>query len=261
MTWNDHWKVDHEKKTVQLLGDSLETRSERMDQILSAEREKGTFQVLKKWTKELFPIYGPGHELILKLERAAAGLFGIVTYGVELIIYREDPDGLKLWAARRSAKKVLYPNALGVTVGGSLPFGESPFECMVRETQEEAGLSESLVRKHAISVGTINYATCSESKTTSGGESGLIRAEVQFLYEMKVGPDVIPAPHNMEASDISLYTIDEIKKALADGEFTPADACFFLDFFIRHGLMTDENEENYTTIVSRLHRPLGMQTA
>ena len=78
---------------------------------------------------------------------------------------------------------------------------------MVRETHEEAGLSENLVRKHAISVGTINYATCSESKTTSGGESGLIRAEVQFLYEMKVGPGVIPAPHDMEASDISLYNL------------------------------------------------------
>lgn len=166
MTWNEHWEVDHEKKTVKLLGDSLTIRSARMDQTLRSEREKVTFKVLNKWTNELFPIYGPGHHLVLKLERAAAGLFGIVTYGVELIVYREDPDGLKLWAARRSPKKVLHPNALGVTVGGSLPFGESPFECMVREAYEEPKLPEDLVRKHAISVGPINYVTCSESKTT-----------------------------------------------------------------------------------------------
>lgn len=71
----------------------------------------------------------------------------------------------------------------------------------------------------------------------------------------------IPAPHDMEASNISLYTVEDIKKALANGEFTPANACFFLDFFIRHGVITFENEENYTKIVSRLHRPLGIQTA
>lgn len=128
----------------------------------------------------------------MKLDRAASGLFGILNYGVQLIVYREDTDsdGLKLWVARRAAHKILYPNALGVTVGGGLSIGETPFECMMREVYEEAGLPEGLVRKHAISVGTINYATLTESKTTSGGESGLIREEVQFLYEMKVGADV-----------------------------------------------------------------------
>lgn len=158
------------------LGDSLDIRSAQVYHTLSSERDKGTFNVLKRWTNELVPIYGPGHNLILKLERAAAGLFGIATYCVELIFYREEPDGLKLWVARRSANKMLYPNALGVTVGGGLPFGESPFECMVREAYEEAGLPETLVRKHTISVGSINDVTCFETQTTSGGESGLIRA-------------------------------------------------------------------------------------
>ncbi|KUJ12398.1 uncharacterized protein LY89DRAFT_738188 [Mollisia scopiformis] len=145
-------------------------------------------------------------------------------------------------------------------VGGSLPAGELPINCLIRESHEESGLSSEVVSKLAKPVGTISYVTSSDTKTTSGGESGLIRAEVQFIYDMKVGPEIVPMPYDMEASSIDLFTIDEIKNALDDGEFTPANACLMLDFFIRHGLTTFENEENYTQIISRLHRSSGMQT-
>ena len=243
------------------MGNSYEARRDALEETLLFERDKGTFKVLKRWTKERFPVYGPNRELIVDLERAAAGLFGIVTYGVQLIVYCQDEDGISIWAARRSPKKVLYPNKLGVTVGGSLPAGESPFECLVRESQEEAGLDADIVKAHAKSVGTISYVTASDSKSTSGGEPGLIRAEVQYIYDMKVGKDIVPKPYDMEASDISLYSIKQIKDALDNGEFTPANACLMLDFFIRHGLTTFDNEVNYTQIITRLHRSLGIQTA
>lgn len=260
-SWNHDWEVNHEEKTVRLLRTTFEERRDAIDRLLLVERENGTFRVLGKWTGERFPIFGPNRELIADLERSACGLFGIVTYGVQLITYQEDEDGLFIWAARRSPKKTLYPNRLGVTVGGSLPAGETPVECLIREAHEEAGLESELVKSHARSVGTISYVTSSETKTTSDGESGLIRAEIQYVYDMKVGKDVIPTSHDMEASNISLYSINEIKKALDDGEFTPANACLMLDFFIRHGLVTFENEPRYNEIISRLHRPLGTRTA
>lgn len=260
-SWNDDWEVNHEHKTVRLLKTTFEERRDAIDRILLPERKKGTFRVLNKWTGERFPIFGPNRELIADLERSASGLFGIVTYGVQLIAYRDDEGGLRIWAARRSSKKTLYPDRLGVTVGGSLPAGETPYECLIREAYEEAGLESQLVESHAVSVGTISYVTSSEAKTTSGGESGLIRAEIQYVYDMKVGKDVIPTPNDMEASNISLYSVDEIKRALDDGELTPANACLMLDFFIRHGIVTFENEPRYNEIISRLHRPLGTYTA
>lgn len=260
-SWNTDWEVNHEYKTVRLLKTTFEKRRDAIDRLLSVEREKGTFKVLKKWTGERFPVFGPNRELVVDLEHSASGLFGVVTYGVQLIMYREDDDGLFIWAARRSSKKTLYPNRLGVTVGGSLPTGETPFECLIREAHEEAALKSQLVKSNAISVGSISYVTFSEKETTSGGESGLIRAEIQYIYDMKVGKDVIPTPNDMEASKISLYSVKEIKEALDDGEFTPANACLILDFFIRHGLVTFENEPRYNEILSRLHRPLGIHTA
>ena len=91
--------------------------------------------------------------------------------------------------------------------------------------------------------------------------AGLIRAEIQYIYHLKVGPDVVPKSYDMEASNVSLYSIADTENALGDGEFTPANACLILDLFIKHGLTTYENEENYNEIITRLHRPLGIQTA
>jgi len=262
ITWDENnWNISHHDKIVRLLGDSFETRRKAIDQTIAAEKEKGTFRVLKRSTGERFPIFGPNRELIVDLDRAASTLFGIVTYGVQLIVYRQEADGLSFWLARRSKNKTLYPDRLGVTVGGSLPSMETPFECLVRESHEEAGLTADLIKNHAKAAGNISYVTMSDTQTTSGGEAGLIRAEIQYIYHLKAGPEVVPKPYDMEASDISLYSIEETKRALDAGEFTPANACLILDFFIRHGLVTYENEENYNQIIARLHRPLGIQTA
>ncbi|KAL1604895.1 hypothetical protein SLS60_004435 [Paraconiothyrium brasiliense] len=260
-TWNSHWAVDHGKRTVKLLGDSFEARKNGLEDTLEYEREHGTFNVLKRWTEERLPIYGPGRQFVADIERSAAGLFGIATYGVQLIAYVENEDGLRIWAARRAASQALYPSKLGVTVGGSLPTGETPLQCLIREAQEEASLSEDLVSKSAHAVGILSYVTTSDAKSARDSEAGLIRAEVQYIYDMKVGVDVKPTPFDNEASTISLYSLGEIKKALDDGEFTPANACLILDFFIRHGLVTYESEVNYVQIISRLRRSLGIHTA
>jgi hypothetical protein len=118
-------------------------------------------------------------------------------------------------------------------------------------------LPANLVSKHSKAVGTIAFVTASETKTASGGEAGLIRAETQSVYDMKVDSSVVPKPFDNEASDISLFSIEEIKKALDDGENTPGNGWLILDFFIRHDLVTFEDEENYTQTVTRLHRSSG----
>lgn len=51
-------------------------------------------------------------------------------------------------------------------------------------------------------------------------------------------------------------SVEQLREALANGEFTPANLEVVLDSFIRHGILTFENEPDYTTIVCRLHRSL-----
>ena len=256
--WDEHWEVDHARRTVKLLGADLEERSQNLHETLAAERERGTFEVLKMWTGEIFPVYGPGKELVLSIERIAAPLFGILTYGVQLLAYQDNPEGLSVWVARRASWKRTFPNLLDSTVGGSLPTGESPFECLLREAEEEASFPPDLIKNHAIACGTITYVSITDER--SKGEPGLLCPEVQFCYEMKVPNEVIPAPGDNEAQEIILLNIKQLKAALANGEFTPANGCVVLDFFIRHGILNFENEPDYITIASRLHRLLDLQS-
>ena len=259
IAWPDFWEVNEQKKTVTLLGTSLDERTKQLKDTLYAEHQKGTFKQLAGWTGEIFSVYGPAKELVVSIERLAAPLFGIITYGVQLLVYRDDPDGLRVWIGRRAKTKRTFPNMLDGTVGGSLPTGETPFQCLIRESGEEASIPEQMVRDLARACGTVNYVYISDSR--GGGELGLLTPEVQYTYEMKVGNDFIPVPGDNEAESITLFDVEGLKKALGNGEFTPANGCIVLDFFVRHGMLTFENEENYTEIASRLHRKHEFPTA
>lgn len=256
--WGDRWQIDHDERTVTLLASNMEERNRIIHDTLVREREKGTFELLRKWSHEVFPVYGAKKELVLSVERVAAPLFGIVTYGVQLLAYQDNAEGPSIWIARRSESKRTFPSMLDSTVGGSLPTGEQPFECLVRESEEEASFPPELTRKNAMACGTLSYLNLTDER--SGGEIGCFSPEVQFLYEMKIPNDIVPVPGDNEAEEITLMNVTELKESLAKGCFTPANGCVVLDFFIRHGLLTFENEPDYIEIASRLHRVLGLQT-
>lgn len=253
ITWPvDRWRVDHESREIELLGNDEQQRTRWLQDTLLEEKQKGTFQLLSMWTGEVLPVYGPGGDLVLSIERIAAPLFGVVTYGVQLLAYTEKEDGIFVWIARRAQNKRTFPGMLDSTVGGCLRTGETPFECLVREAHEEASFDTSLTKNKAIPVGTISYLCLTDER--SKGEKGLLCPEIQFTYEMKIPDDLVPVAGDGEAEEIILLSIDDLKTALANGEFTPANGEVVLDFFIRHGILTFENEPNYARIVARLHR-------
>ncbi|KAK7740362.1 hypothetical protein SLS63_001565 [Diaporthe eres] len=188
-------------------------------------------------------------DVVLSIERIAAPLFGV------LLAYTEKDKGSCVWIARRAQTKRTFPGMLDSTVGGSLTTGETPFECLVREANEEASFDTALTKSMATAVGAISYLCLTDER--SKGEKGLLCPEIQFTYEMKIPADLVPVPGDGEAEGFALMSIDQLKEALANGEFAPANGEVVLDFFIRHGILTFENEPNYTTIVSRLHRSLS----
>jgi hypothetical protein len=94
----------------------------------------------------------------------------------------------------------------------------------------------------------------------SRGEKGLLSPEVQFCYEIKLPKDVALAPGEAAVSEIVLLNVEELKEALEKAEFAPLTGCLILDFFVRHGILTFENEPNYISIASRMHKPLDLAT-
>ena len=216
-------------------------------------RKSARFKVLDGWRDELYEIHNP-HYHGLAIERSGSALFGVKTYGVHMTVYTHVAGELKIWVPRRAKTKQTYPGMLDNSVAGGLTIGEKASECIVREAGEEASLPEELVRRDAKPCGTVSYFHVRDMP--DGGESGLYQPECQYVYDLEVAPDVVLRPNDEEVGEFHLWTVKQVQDALSFGEFKPNCALVLLDFFIRHGVITPENESKYVEISERLHRKL-----
>lgn len=255
-----NWDIDDDERILTLTGGStIAERSKAVETTLLAMRATGHFKVLDKWRSELYAVYGKNRELLFNVERSATPLLGVVTYGVHLNAYTRTPDGeLKIWIPRRARTKQTYGGMLDNAVGGGIASGESPFESVIRECAEEASLSEDLVREKTKACGTVTYWYIRDER--AGGETNLMQPECQYVYDLELPEDVILKPCDDEVEEFYLWSVEEVQDALKKGEFKPNCAAVALDFFVRHGVLTAENEKDYIEIVSRLHRRLEFPT-
>jgi 8-oxo-dGTP pyrophosphatase MutT (NUDIX family) len=256
-----NWSIDDDERLLTLTaGNTAEERSKAVATTLLAMRQLGHFKVLNKWRDELYAVYGKGKELLFNVERSASPLFGVVTYGIHLTAYTRNKDTgeIKIWTPRRARTKQTYGGMLDNAVAGGIASGESPFESLVRECGEEASLPESLVREKARAAGTVTYYYIRDER--AGGETNLMQPECQYIYDLELPEDTIPKPGDDEVEEFYLWSIEEVKQAMEKGEFKPNCALVVLDFLIRHGFLTTENEPNFIEIVSRLHRRLEFPT-
>lgn len=265
MPLNQHWKLDDDRRTLtfQPQGDDgspihdFQARNKILAKFLHDVRDKRIFKVLDGWRNELYPIYGQNKELLLNMERSATPLFGVITYGVHMTGYVRTDNGIKIWAPRRALNKQTYPGMMDNTVAGGLATGEKPFECLIRESEEEASLPAELARK-AKACGTLTYFHVRDAR--AGGETGLCQPECQYIYDLEMSADVIPKPGDDEAIDFRLLAVEEVQEAMATGKFKPNCAHLLVDFFMRHNILTPENEPDYINIGSKCHRRLEFPT-
>ncbi|KAK3318573.1 NUDIX hydrolase domain-like protein [Apodospora peruviana] len=251
------------KRTVALFNhvETEEERTKLVAKLTAYWRKNQTFRILKGWRNEMWPVYGRNGELLFSMERAAMGLFGTTRYGVHMTAFiRRDDDGksskydYRIWVPKRSPNKPNYPGMLDNTVAGGLMTNEDPFECIIREADEEASLPEDVMRRSAKEVSTVTYIYITDER--SGGEPGYIYPECQWVYDLELPADgsVVPSPKDGEVESFSLCTVEEIQDQLARGLWKPNCAVVMLDFFLRHGIYTPENEPYYEDLRTRAHR-------
>ncbi|KAK0629932.1 NUDIX hydrolase domain-like protein [Bombardia bombarda] len=265
-----HMNVEPAKRTVSLFT-HLKTEAERtkhIGELTAYWRTIKAFRILDGWRNELWPVYGRnGDKLLFSMERAAIGLFGTVRYGVHMTAFTrhsasDDDEGrksqydLRIWVPKRAATKPNYPGMLDNTVAGGLMTDEDPFECIIREADEEASLPEAVMRAHAKEVGTVTYVYITDER--AGGEPGYIYPECQWVYDLELPVDgaIVPCPKDGEVESFAQYTVEEIKEQLAQGLWKPNCALVMLDFFLRHGVLTPENEPDYKALRDRAHRSI-----
>lgn len=228
-----------------------------VQELVDLARERKVFARLGKKTEEQFPIVGAGFDI--GIERSAFSMFGIIGRGAHMTVYVRTEQGLKFWIPRRSATKSTYPGMLDQAVAGGVARGESSLECIVREAGEEAALSSEMVKENVVAAGTVTWFNVSDER--AGGEPGLMNPGILYVYDLEVGEDVVFKSVEGDIDSFSLMGVDEVKQSLRRGDFKPSCATVMLDFFIRHGLITAENEKNYDVIVDRLHRRLPFRTS
>ncbi|KAM5545939.1 hypothetical protein V8D89_000065 [Ganoderma adspersum] len=224
----------------------------------------------RKWRGELYPVYrnpfgprdyprveGEGDRdqlnYAFEMERAASGLFGIVTFGIHMTVYEEvrGPDGevadYNVWIPRRAATKQTWPGYLDNSVAGGIEAGLGVLDCVVKESGEEASIPPDVVRRHAKSVGVISYFFRTPR--------GWLQPEIEYVYDLCLSPGwgVKPQPLDGEVESFELLPLGKVVEHIRSGVFKYNCAPVLLDFMVRKGIITPENEPDYQEIVTRLH--------
>ncbi|KAG9229013.1 thiamine pyrophosphokinase-related protein-like protein [Amylocarpus encephaloides] len=258
-------EVSRAKRTISAFTQPTEQeRSAAVAATCDYWRKNKTFALLEGWRNELYPVYGPNNELLFNVERSASALFGVVTYGVHMVCYtrmttKEQAESgskfdFKMWIPRRSKQKQTYRGMLDNTVAGGIASGEDPFESLVREADEEASLPEDLVRQKTQKAGVVTYLHLRDSR--AGGESGVVQPECQYIYDLELPKGLTPQIKDGEVECFYLWTAEEVQERLANNEFKPNCAMVGIEFFLRHGVLTKDNEKDYELIERSCHRKL-----
>ena len=262
MPWTNDFEVDHIKGTVTLKdssnGKDVSAACNRaFKEVVDIAIEQDVFRTLNFTHSEPFPILGAKYPV--EVERFAGDLFGITARGAHMTVYTLTGEGMKIWVPRRSANMVTYPNKLDTTVAGGVAAYETPLQNILREAQEEAALPADMVTEDIKAAGVLTYM--SSFAGTPGGKEPYVCPDIVYVYDLEAGRTVKPMPGDDEVKEFYLLSVEEIQDSLRRGSFKPNSAVVMLDFFIRHGIITADNEDDYVEIVQRMHRKLPFPTA
>ncbi|KAF2425693.1 hypothetical protein EJ08DRAFT_700237 [Tothia fuscella] len=254
--WTPEFLISGESKTVQLsCPPATESCNAAIQSLVDLLIDRKIFSnIHNDRHSEMNKILGARFDV--QIERFPKSLFGIASRGAHLTGYTMTSSGeMKFWIPRRSPHLFTYPNKLDTTVAGGVKASQSPFSCVVDESDEEASLDRAYVTEHAKSVGVLTYVTVSERR------GGLYQSDVLYVYDLEMPPDMVPKPNDDEVAEFVLMGIEEVKMAMQGGEFKDNCNLVMIDFFIRHGILTPENERDYVEICQRLHRRLPVPIA
>lgn len=266
LPWTTSFAINHEDRIVQLTVTDPEADhhiNEAFQAVVDGAMRLGT-SVFPNLTSHSEMVSIPGARTKtgkspapIRLERFAAPLFGICSRGAHLTAYVRDtedrPDGtsggLRIWVARRGADLHTYPGMLDTTVAGGVKAEDTPLGCILAESDEEASLPYDYVQRHVVPTGVVTYVTQSR-------KTGQILPTILYVYDLELEEGMVALPKDGEVEGFYLMTVEEVTKAMMRGEFKPNCCLVMLDFFVRHGLVTEENERDYLEIVTRLRRRL-----
>ncbi len=221
----------------------FEARSAAMASVLASMAATGK---VAGWRDEAYPVMAKwGDAPVLKMERAACPHFGVRAWGVHLNGYVRRAGELHLWVATRARGKPTYPGMLDNMVAGGQPHGIGPHDNMVKECAEEAGIPAGIAAGLR-SAGAVSY--CHQT------EEG-VKPDHAFCYDLELPADFTPANQDGEVERFELWPVQDVADRVRDSfDFKYNCNLVIIDFLIRHGVITPENEPDYLALIQGLRR-------
>ncbi|XP_023019014.1 uncharacterized protein [Leptinotarsa decemlineata] len=225
-----------------------EERSNHVDKVLRELRAENVFIALKGWREECYEVKTEfNSKSLLKMDRSATCLFGIRNYGVDINGYVRHPVmGLCLWFQKRSSTKQTWPGKWDNMVGGGLSVGHGILETAFKEAEEEASVPDHLLR-NLCSAGCVSFFFESER--------GLF-PNTEFVFDLELPADFVPENADGEVEAFELVPAHQCLEKILAEDFKTTSTPVALDFLIRHGVVTAENEQEYLKVIELLHVPL-----
>ncbi|KAF4978095.1 hypothetical protein FZEAL_5485 [Fusarium zealandicum] len=223
----------------------------------------------------------------LTIPLPARGLFGVITVGVHLNVYTtKQQHGVEvidqIWVSHR-AKGVSfsYSGMLDQVVAGGMDLVDqisgvlSPCVTLKREAEEEAGLLLDLDTKETFMddedgrrrlVGSVEQAPAITFYDFKGhdagcGNQGHLEPGVRFVYDLRVETSFRPRTEEQSIERFDTFAVDEVKQSLRDKRWKPNCGLVMLDFLVRKGLVTEENDDRFRDITLGLRRSLPFEFA
>lgn len=191
--------------------------SPRVDHLLAHIAQVLSEQgLVRSWRGELLDVIGEG-QVVGAIERGVMRPLGFLTQAVHLNAWGPDD---KLWVAKRAAHKSTDPNCWDTLVGGLAAANEDLEVSLLRETEEEAGLSAEQVHER----GPLRTLLRMHRRLPEG-----YQVENVIVSNCQLGPDVQPENQDGEVSEIRLISIDEWYKMAQADQFTIESQLIIID--------------------------------
>lgn len=187
---------------------------------------------IRGWRDETYAIRTQdGGSVAFHIERAARRFFGLTSSSAHLNGYRGSGAKLEIAIARRAATKPIDPGMLDNLVAGGVRSGQDPWQTLLRESAEEAGVPPTLGAM-ARPAGVLRI--CRE--VPEGLDS-----EILYVYDLTLPEDFKPRNTDGEVSEFLSLAPAALLERIARWELTVDAGLVAADFMLRYGNLDDQN--------------------
>ncbi|NNM55764.1 NUDIX hydrolase family protein [Acidocella sp.] len=169
-----------------------------------------------------------GGPVLAVLDRGALPSFGVIGVGVHMNGLVRRADGWHLWIAKRAANKKLDPGKYDNLVAGGVASGHTPFETIIKESEEEAALP-AVLAANARQVARFAY----NMERPEG-----LRRDVVYAYDLELPESFIPEPADGEVESFALWPLARVLAvASTTDDFKFNVNLVLIDLLIRFGMI------------------------